>query len=69
MGHGKSNCNAENPSNQSQGENVYGPWLRVEADAYTVVKESYGLRRVEIPRGEIFDTFSKEVNICHEYRN
>lgn len=48
--------------NQSHEGDMYRPWLRAEPDAYTVIREPYGLRIVEILRGEIFDTFTGEVN-------
>lgn len=41
---------------------LYGPWLRSEADAFTVMRVGHYLRRVEIPRGEIFDSLQKDLN-------
>ncbi|KAH7512502.1 hypothetical protein FEM48_Zijuj12G0097500 [Ziziphus jujuba var. spinosa] len=40
----------------------YGPWIRSEVGAYTMVKENNYLRRGEITRGEIFGTFSRKMN-------
>lgn len=63
MGHSKASCTTGNALNLYNCDDVYGPWLRAEPDAYTIVNELYGLRRVKIPRGDIFDTFSKEINM------
>lgn len=62
MGNSKASCSAGSVLNHSHSDDVYGPWLRSEPDTYTVVKEPYSLRRVEIPRGDIFDTFSRVIN-------
>lgn len=43
-------------------ESFYEPWLRAEEDALTVVSDGHYLKRVEIPRGEIFDSFQEELN-------
>ncbi|KAH7524708.1 hypothetical protein FEM48_Zijuj06G0148200 [Ziziphus jujuba var. spinosa] len=40
----------------------FGRWLRAELNAYTIVKEQDYLKRMEIPYGEIFDTFTADVN-------
>lgn len=62
IGHGQATCMVnDTPTSVDEGE-LYGPWLRAEVDAFTVVKEGYYLRRVEIPRGEIFDSFQEDLN-------
>lgn len=63
IGHAKSSCKHQTLHNQiADDDDMYGPWVKAEADEYTMVLEGSYLWRVEIPRGEIFDTFFKEVN-------
>lgn len=62
MGHSKAGCSIGKVLNDSHGDDIYGPWLRAEPYAYTVVREPFGLRKVELPRDEIFDSFSHETN-------
>ncbi|KAH7515918.1 hypothetical protein FEM48_Zijuj10G0079200 [Ziziphus jujuba var. spinosa] len=44
-------------------KNVVQSIMKLKADAYTIVKEANYLKRVEIPRKEIFDTFLNNVNL------
>lgn len=62
IGHGKYSCSQPLSHNQITNGDLYGPWLRVEADAFTVISEGSYLRRVEIPQGKIFYTFSSDTN-------
>ncbi|KAH7517326.1 hypothetical protein FEM48_Zijuj09G0052200 [Ziziphus jujuba var. spinosa] len=65
--HGKGTCTDHHYDSQSSGRNNYGPWLRAETDAYTLSHEGNYMRRVKLPRGEMLDTFTSEVN--HDARN
>lgn len=62
LGHRKSSCKQPLVNNQLLKEDLYGPWMRAEVDAFTVVAAGPRLRRVEIPRREIFNAFEKEMN-------
>ncbi|KAH7521513.1 hypothetical protein FEM48_Zijuj07G0041500 [Ziziphus jujuba var. spinosa] len=62
IGHGIKSCKQPLLHNQITNGDLYGAWLRGKADVYTVVFEGNYLRIVEIPRGEIFDTFSDDIN-------
>lgn len=64
--HAKNQCKHHTFHNQVVDGDMYGPWVRAEADAYTVVSEGTYLRRVKISRGEIFNTFTREVNMDHK---
>ncbi|KAH7516224.1 hypothetical protein FEM48_Zijuj10G0112600 [Ziziphus jujuba var. spinosa] len=63
IGHGRSSCQTTPQEGLNAEGDLYGPWLRAELDAYIVFSEHNYLRRVEIPRREIFDTFTKDVNV------
>lgn len=62
----KYQCKHSIVQNQIADRDMYGPWVRAEMDVYTVVSEGTYLRKGEIPRGEIFDTFTGEVNLDHK---
>lgn len=62
IGHAKNQCKLNIVHNQIADGDMYGPWVRAKADAYTVVSEGSYLRRMEILRGEIFYSFSNEIN-------
>lgn len=65
LGHTKTSCVVLTSHNQITNSNVYGALLRAEANAYKVVREGDYLRQVEIPRGELFDSFSSDGNSDH----
>lgn len=60
IGHSKVTCGSPKISSHLEGGDLYGPWIRAEANMFTVVSE--GLRRVEIPRREIFYSLHKDLN-------
>lgn len=66
IGHSKNLCKLNIAHNQIVDGDMYGPWVRAEADAYTVVTAGSYVKRVEIPMGEIFDTFAGEINQDHK---
>ncbi|KAH7537522.1 hypothetical protein FEM48_Zijuj03G0102000 [Ziziphus jujuba var. spinosa] len=62
IGHGKASYDQPFSHNQIISKDLYDPWLMAEADVFTMVSEGNYLRKVEISRGEIFDTFSDDTN-------
>lgn len=62
IGHGQATRKLSTSGNQATNGALYGPWLRAEAGAYTVVSEGSFLRRVKILRGEIFDSLFEDTN-------
>ncbi|KAH7515185.1 hypothetical protein FEM48_Zijuj10G0000300 [Ziziphus jujuba var. spinosa] len=55
-------CENSSCTNIIISEDLYGPWLSAEADAFTMVAECSYLRRIKIPRGDYFNTFSNDTN-------
>ncbi|KAH7522239.1 hypothetical protein FEM48_Zijuj07G0117200 [Ziziphus jujuba var. spinosa] len=62
IGHGNAACAHPTLHNQLSDGYLYGPWIHAEADAYSVVVEGSSLRRMELPRKEIFDPLSSDSN-------
>lgn len=62
IGHGKSSCQFSNIAIPSTESSQYGPWIRAEMNEFAIVREGHFLRLVEVPRGELDDSLSDEIN-------
>lgn len=60
--HGKTSCSSLIDPINSYDRELYGPWLLAKADIFTVIREGHYLRRMEIPKGEIFDFLQEDLN-------
>lgn len=62
LGHVERNCPASETSNIRILGDLYGPWLKAEAEAALLVRDGERLRRVENKKSEHFDNFSDDIN-------
>lgn len=62
LGHVERNCPASETSNIRILGDLYGPWLKTEAEAALLVRDGERLRRVENKKSEHFDNFSDDIN-------
>lgn len=56
------NCPVKESANRKILGDLYGPWIKAEAEAALLIRERGNLRRVENMKNEHFDNFSKDIN-------
>ncbi|KAH7519184.1 hypothetical protein FEM48_Zijuj08G0008700 [Ziziphus jujuba var. spinosa] len=59
----KAGCTLPSTQNHTTNGDLYGPWLRAEADSHTAIYGGSVLRRIELPQGDFSDTFLGDTNI------
>ncbi|KAH7511064.1 hypothetical protein FEM48_ZijujUnG0051700 [Ziziphus jujuba var. spinosa] len=62
IGHCKQACTTVPNTASIQDGDRYGPWIRAEADDNRVVQEAYGLRQVDLPSKDTYDSLLHDVH-------